>query len=56
MSKEEKFINEHIRYDSNIAFNACVGYIDWLTPDDARKAVGIAREEIYEQLKNISFD
>ena len=56
MGKVEKFINEHIRYDSNIAFDASVGYVPWLTSDDARKAVEIAKEEIYELLRKVSFD
>ena len=42
MSNAEKFINEHIRYDSKF----------WVTPNDARKAVELAREEIYEWLRN----
>ncbi len=29
---------------------------EWLTPDQARKAVEIAREEIYEWLQKVSFD
>ena len=50
MSRAEKFIQE---YTSN-----CYNYnsyaqdpIPWLTPDQARKAVEIAREEIYEWLR-----
>lgn len=51
MSKAEKFIIEHTRNDSNISFDASIGYLDWLTPDQAKKAVEIAREEIYEWLR-----
>lgn len=50
MSKAEKFIQEHT--------NNCFNYnsyeqdpTPWLTPDQARKAVEIAREEIYEWLR-----
>lgn len=51
MSKAEKFIQD---YTSN-----CYNYnsyaqdpIPWLTPDQARKAVEIAREEMIEWLKD----
>lgn len=61
MSKAEKFISEHIRNCSNEYLtdskpDGLGGYISrrnftpWLTPDQARKAVEIAREEIYEWL------
>jgi len=58
MSKAEEFIRENIRNCSNVYGDK---YGDefcspWLTPDQARKAVEIAREEIYEWLRNISFD
>ena len=50
MNKAEKFIQD---YTSN-----CYNYnsyaqdpIPWLTPDQARRAVEIAREEIYEWLR-----
>ena len=53
MSKAEKFIQD---YTSN-----CYNYnsyaqdpIPWLTTDQARKAVEIAKEEIYEWLKEHS--
>ena len=57
MSKAEKFISDCTKGCSNelIAFESRAGkevisYNDWLTPDQARSAVGIAREEIYEWL------
>jgi len=51
MSKAEKFILESTNQFSN---EDGFDYIPWLTPDQARKAVEIAREEIYEWLeKNI---
>ena len=57
MSKAEKFISEHIRNCSNelIAVESRVGkeiisYNDWLTPDQARRAVEIAREEMIEKV------
>ena len=49
MSKAEKFINDNTRNDSNIAFDASVGHIIWITPNDAKKAVEIAREEMIER-------
>ena len=53
MSKAEKFIEEHTKNSYN--YNSYApDPIPWLTPDQARKAVEIAREEIYEWLeKNI---
>ena len=61
MSKAEKFIKENTRNCSNelVAIESAVGtkilsYNEWLTPDQARKAVEIAREEIYEWLSNNS--
>ena len=59
MSKAEKFIIEHTRNCSNTTR----GYrtkgaffpsycIPWLTPDQAKEAVEIARSEIYEWLLN----
>lgn len=55
MSRAEKFIKEHIKRCSNLAhFGDINGNIweedtPWLTPDDARKSVEIAREEAIEQ-------
>lgn len=57
MSKAEKFIIEHTRKCSNelVAVESCAGkevisYYEWLTPDQAIKAVEIAREEMVEKV------
>jgi len=52
MSKAEKFISDYTRYCSNSYCDKNDGdsYHPWLTPDQARRAVEIAREEIYEWL------
>ena len=52
MSKAEKFIKEHTRNCSNVYGDK---YGDefcspWLTPDQARKAVEIAREEMLNDI------
>lgn len=53
MSKAETFIEEHTKDSFN--YNSYEqDPIPWLTPDQARKAVEIAREEIYEWLKEHS--
>lgn len=53
MSKAEKFISEHTRNCSNVFVNPQLGGTEenhpWLTPDQARKAVEIAREELIEE-------
>ena len=49
MSKAEKFIQGCTRNCSNEI--VCGIYEPWLTPDQARKAVEIARQEIYEWLE-----
>ena len=46
MSKAEKFILESTNQFSN---EDGFDYIPWLTPDQARKAVEIAREEMIEK-------
>lgn len=47
MSKAEKFISDYTRNCSNeIVCGMCE---PWLTPDKARKAVEIAREEMIEK-------
>lgn len=62
MSKAEKFIEDCTRNCSNKYLtdskpDGLGGYISrrkftpWLTPDQAREAVEIAREEIYEWLE-----
>ena len=51
LEKAEKFIDEHTKYCSNLAHNEELNgnvweeNTPWLTPDQARKAIGIAREE-----------
>ena len=51
MSKAEKFIQEHTKNCSNLLYRDCIEGLDktvyqpWLTPDQARRAVEIAREE-----------
>ena len=50
MSKAEKFISEHTKKLTQYGDD----YFLWITPDNAKEAVEIAREEIYEWLeKNI---
>lgn len=61
MSKAEKFIEDYTRNCSNemespLYANPKLNFYPWLTPDQARTAVEIAREEIYEWLQKISFD
>ena len=52
MSKAEKFIQEHTKNCSNLAHlddlngNVWKENTPWLTPEQARRAVEIAREEI----------
>ncbi len=58
MSKAEKFIEDYTRSCSNLVYKDTINgkeyntYSEWLTPDQARRAVEIAREEIYEWLAN----
>ena len=42
MSKAEKFISD---YTSKCSNEDGFGYVPWLTPDQAKRAVEIAREE-----------
>ena len=58
MSKAEKFISDCTRNCSNelIAVESRAGkevvsYNEWISPDQARKAMEIAREGIYEWLR-----
>ena len=58
MSKAEKFISDCTRSCSNelIAVESRAGkevisYHEWLTPDQARSAVEIAREEMIDKLR-----
>ena len=55
MSKAEKFIQDYKRNCSNIEYTQGVytpSYHSWLTPDQAKRAVEIAREEVYEWIRN----
>ena len=46
MSKAEKFISKSTKHFSNEWYDDLSrGYEPWLTPDQAKKAVDIAREE-----------
>ena len=63
MSMAKKFIEDYTRNCSNEldSFQTKTGawvdtYHEWLTPEDARKAVEIAREEIYEWLSENFFN
>ena len=52
MSKAEEFLKDCTRNCSNIEYTQGVytpSYHLWLTPDQARKAVDIAREELIEE-------
>ena len=59
MSKAEKFIQDCTRNCSNLLYRDCIEGFDktvyqpWLTPDQARKAVEIAREEMIEKIKRL---
>ena len=67
MSKAEEFIQNYTRNCSNelIAVESkdgkeVISYHEWLTPDQARKAVEIAREEMIEKVcewlkKNVTY-
>ena len=54
MSKAEKFIQDYTRDCSNeMTFEDGSGshnYVPWLTPDQARRAVEIAREDVIEKV------
>ena len=55
MSKAEKFISEYTKNCSNVVVYSGMSergefrYHEWLTPDQARRAVEIAREEMIEK-------
>ena len=58
MSKAEKFIEDYTRGCSNELCSVedkygkkVISYNEWLTPDQARRAVEIAREEELEYVK-----
>lgn len=58
MSRTEKFIEEHTKNCSNVIIDYQVVYNgvpqaiykEWLTPDQARRAVEIGREELLEEI------
>ena len=51
MEKVEQFIRENTRNCCNVSsYNSMECAIPWLTPDDARKAVEIAREETVKEV------
>ena len=56
MSRAEKFIQDYTRGCSNLVYKDTINgkefntYNEWLTPDQARKAVKIAREEMIEKV------
>ena len=56
MSKAEKFIQERTKNCSNAIYDpydtgdAITIYAPWLTPDQAKKAVEIAKEEMIEKV------
>jgi len=56
MSKAEKFISDCTRNCSNVvAYSGMIEgselrYHEWLTPDQARRAVEIAREEVIDEV------
>lgn len=55
MSRAEKFIQEHTKEGDNLLYRDYIGGFDktvyqpWLTPDLARMAVEIAREEMLDK-------
>ena len=49
MSKAEKFIQDYTRNCSNECWDAEGSYHPWLSIDEARRAVEIAREEMRER-------
>ena len=51
MSKAEKFIQDYTRNCSNECWDAEGSYHPWLSIDEARKAVEIARKETLQEVK-----
>ena len=55
MSKAEKFIQDYTRSCSNLIYKDTINgkdfntYSKWLTPDQARRAVEIAKDEMIER-------
>ena len=61
MSRAEKFIQEYTRNCSNTTYltddvENSEDYAPWLTPDQARRAVEIEREEIIDKTLNFLKD
>lgn len=59
MSKLEEIIQEHTRKGSNIEYTQGVytpSYHPWLTPDQALRAVEIAREEMIEKTYDLAYN
>lgn len=58
MGKAEKFIQDYTRNCSNAIYDpydtgdAITIYAPWLTPEQARKAVEIARKETYDKIRH----
>ena len=55
MSKAEKYISDCTRYCSNeldYVGTTCKVYHPWLTPDQALRAVEIARDETLQEVKS----
>ena len=50
MSKAEKFIEENTRNCSQLHYNSACTLRHCITPDQARKAVEIAREEMLNEI------
>ena len=54
MSKAEEYIRTHTREEeSNMAFDPSYGHLPWLSPEEAREAAKIAREEVIEEVLSI---
>ena len=51
MSKADKFIQDCTRNCSQLHYNSACTLRHCITPDQAKEAVEIAREEIYEWLR-----
>ena len=49
MSRAEKYIEENTRNCSQLHYNSACTLRHWITPDQARKAMEIAREETIEK-------
>ena len=56
MSKAEKFIQENTRNCSQLHYNSACTLRHCITPDQARKAVEIAMEEVRQQMMKDAVD